>query len=120
MEIRIKSFNGDQIAEITSDDILISVTQDALDLMANCRYQGAGKIIVQEKHLHPDFFNLKTRLAGEILQKFSNYNVRLAIIGDFSKYQSKSLQDFIFESNKHKHINFVSSLDEAIEKLSPS
>jgi len=47
------------------------------------------------------------------LQKFSTYNGRLAIIGDFSKYDSKSLKDFIFESNKGRRVNFVGTTDEA-------
>ena len=64
-----------------------------------------------------DFFNLRTGIAGEILQKFSTYNVQLAIIGDYSKYNSKSFKDFSFESNKYRRINFVSSLEEALESL---
>jgi hypothetical protein len=57
-------------------------------------------------------------MAGEILQKFSNYRVKLAIVGDFSKYSSKSLADFIYESNKGKHINFVATKTEALKVLS--
>ena len=68
--------------------------------------------------LHPDFFDLKTRFAGEILQKFSNYDVKLAIVGDFSKYSSKSLRDFIYESNKGKLIFFADNLNTALMKLS--
>jgi len=68
--------------------------------------------------INPDFFDLKTGFAGEILQKFSNYKVKLAIIGDFSSFTSKSLRDFILESNKHGHINFVSTIDEARVRLS--
>jgi len=64
-----------------------------------------------------DFFRLKTGLAGEILQKFVNYRMKIAIVGDFSIYTSKSLKDFIYESNKGKHIFFVPSEKEAIEKL---
>jgi hypothetical protein len=44
--------------------------------------------------------------------------MRLAIVGDFAKYTSKNLNDFIYESNKSKHINFVSSCAEAIKVLS--
>jgi hypothetical protein len=117
MELIFKLVNGFQLAEVKSNDILINETQDALDLLAESTYNGAYKIIIYEKNFVPDFFDLKTRLAGEILQKFSNYRVQLAIVGDFSNYSSKSLRDFIFESNKNKHINFVSSLDEAIELL---
>ena len=66
----------------------------------------------------PAFFELKNGMAGEILQKFSNYRVRLAIVGDFSRYTSKSINDFILESNKTGHINFVPTVTEALLKLS--
>jgi len=61
---------------------------------------------------------LKTGVAGEILQKFSTYNMQLAIVGDFSVFSSKSLKDFIYESNRTGKIVFVATTDEAIEKLS--
>jgi hypothetical protein len=117
LKIEIHNINNTSIAEIISDKIVIGNAQDALDLMANCGYQGARKIIVHEKNIIRDFFDLKTGIAGEILQKFSNYNVRLAIVGDFAKYPSKSLRDFIFESNKTGRIVFVISTEEAIKRL---
>ena len=117
MKIEIIKLKGVGIAEIKSDRVEIRKVQDVLDLMADCDYQGARKIILHEKNIIADFFDLKTGLAGEILQKFSNYFVELAIVGDFSKYSSQSLQDFIYESNKVGRINFVSSVEEAIEAL---
>ena len=117
MKIDILEFEGVMIAEIISDQILIRETQDALDLMAEVRYLGSDKIILREKNLDPGFFDLKTRLAGEILQKFSNYRMQLAIVGEFSKYQSKSLKDFIFESNRTGRISFVDSFEEARKRL---
>ncbi|MCH7400850.1 DUF4180 domain-containing protein [Belliella kenyensis] len=65
----------------------------------------------------PSFFDLKTGIVGEVLQKFSQYKFPLTIVGDFSKYDSTSLKKFIFESNKGKQIGFLSSTDEALEKL---
>lgn len=64
-----------------------------------------------------DFFILSTKIAGEILQKFILYNFKLAIVGDFSGYTSKPLKDFIYESNKGRDIFFVSSVEDAIERL---
>jgi glutamate synthase domain-containing protein 3 len=118
MNILITGEDGTGLAQVHSDEMVITSVQDALDLMANCGYQGANRIIVHEKNLTPDFFDLKTGVAGEILQKFSNYGVSLAIIGDFAKYPGKSLRDFIYESNKAGRINFVGTLEEAKEKLS--
>lgn len=120
MKIKVSQTNNTSIAEVISDDILINEVQDALDLMANCDYQGARKIIIHEKNITTAFFDLKTRVAGDILQKFSNYDVQLAIIGNFSRYSSKSLKDFIYESNKMGRINFVDSYEEAKTRLSKS
>lgn len=41
---------------------------------------GAGGLVLREEDLSPAFFDLKTRLAGELFQKFVNYQVRLAIV----------------------------------------
>lgn len=117
MNIEIIKNKGQVIALISESTILINETQDALDLMADCRYNGAESIIIQKENINPLFFDLKTGLAGEILQKFSNYRMRLAIVGDFKNYTSKSLRDFIFESNKTRRIIFVDTVDEAIEAL---
>ena len=117
MEIKITEINGVAIAEIISDSIIINETQDALDIMAESNYMGSWKIIMHEKNIIAGFFDLKTGLAGEILQKFSTYNVQLAIVGDFTKYSGKSLKDFIYESNKYGRINFVNSVDEAKARL---
>lgn len=106
------------IADVTGDGIIVKNAQDALDIMANCVYQGCSNFIWYEENLSTDFFDLKTRLAGDILQKFSNYRCRLAIVGSFEKYNSKSLRDFIYESNKGKQIGFVKTREEAILKLS--
>ena len=75
MTINITEINGIKIAEIIADSIVINEVQDALDMMADCSYQGSHKIIMRKKNIIPDFFDLKTRLAGEILQKFSTYHV---------------------------------------------
>lgn len=118
MKIQTHSIDDTKIAELISDDIIINKAEDGFDLLGNLYYQGFDRIIINEKNITPDFFDLKNGIAGEILQKFSTYRIPLAIVGDFSKYTSKSLKDFIFESNKNRHINFVTSTTEAIKILS--
>lgn len=112
-----KSGKGELIAEIIDDDFIINNTQDAIDLLGETGSNNCERIIIREKNLHKDFFNLKTGLAGDILQKFSNYDVRLAIVGDFTKFQSKSLQDFIRESNRGNRVFFLEDMDTAIRRL---
>jgi hypothetical protein len=116
MQIITHTKNNVQIAEVLSDDVLIQTADDGGQLLADLYYQGFDLIIIKTEQLNPLFFDLKTGLAGEVLQKCSNFRVRLAIIGDFNAYNSKSLRDFIFESNKGKLVNFFSSVDEAMVK----
>ncbi len=117
MEIRVHHIGDKKIAEIISDGVLVSTVQDALDIMADASCQDATNMILHEKNIVPDFFDLKTGLAGEILQKFSNYHMKLAIVGNFEKYQSKSLHAFMIESNRGSHICFVPDVQTAKKKL---
>ncbi|HEV7382651.1 MAG TPA: DUF4180 domain-containing protein [Dyadobacter sp.] len=117
MQILSHTSNRKTVAEVLADEIVITDAETALDLLGNIYYQNFDALILHEKNLTPDFFNLKTGIAGEILQKFSNYRIRLAIVGDFAPYQSKSIRDFIFESNKQGHINFVDSVEKALLKV---
>jgi hypothetical protein len=109
--------NNSIIAEITDKHYFINDPQDILDLMADVGMNNCNRIIIHECNLNKDFFDLKTRFAGEILQKFSNYRFKLAIIGNFSKYKSKSLQDFIRECNQRKMILFVENHEIALSNL---
>jgi hypothetical protein len=118
MKIEVAVHNGTKIAVIHSDHILISDVQSALDLMATVRYEcDSDSVVLYKSALADDFFKLETKLAGEVLQKFINYQFRIAIVGDFSIYNSKSLKDFIYESNKGRNVFFVSTLEEALNRL---
>ena len=117
MELKIFEEKNQKIAEIKSDKIVIKTPQDALDVMADASYYEARSLILREKNLSPEFFDLRTRVAGEILLKFSNYMVKMAIIGEFEKYKSESLKAFIWESNKGKQIFFVPDRETAIAKI---
>lgn len=96
----------------------IASPQDMLDLIATLRYEhGCSRIVLPKEALAEEFFCLKTGLAGEMLQKVVNYNAALAIVGDFSGYTSKPLQDFIGESNRGTRVFFLPGEAEAVEKL---
>jgi len=117
--VKFKEHNiaNKKIAEISSNEIIIHSANDALDLLGNSYYQGFEYLILHEKNITDDFFDLKNGLAGEILQKFSNYRMSLAIVGDFEKYTKKSIRDFIYESNKAGRINFTATIPEALKKF---
>lgn len=118
MEIKIHTINKINISELISEDLIIKNIEDGTDLVGNLYYSESDSVVLYEQNIAPEFFDLKNKMAGEILQKFSNYRIRLAIVGDFTGYSSKSLKDFIYESNNGNQVNFVNSLEEAIKRLS--
>lgn len=118
MNITIHTVNGYKIAEVIEEEVIITSLEDAVNLVGNLYYDSFDAVILYQKNLIPAFFDLKNKLAGDILQKFSNYRLRLAIIGNFEAYTSRSITDFIYESNKGRQINFVDTLSKALQVVS--
>lgn len=118
MNIEYLKDNGIEIAVVSGDDMVITDTQSALDLAMTVKYETkAARFVIDKNMICEDFFVLSTGMAGEILQKFMNYQVKMAVYGDYSHYTSKPLKDFIYESNHGKDFFFVSTKEEAIQKL---
>ena len=90
----------------------------ALDAAMSAKYEtGCDRLIFDKTAFAEPFFILSSGLAGEILQKFVNYRLKVAIVGDYSHYTSKPLHDFIRESNRGRDVFFVSTIEDAVELL---
>jgi hypothetical protein len=103
------------IAEIQSDEELVSSVEKGGDLLAELYYQGFDKIILSVHHLSPQFFDLKTGFAGELLQKFANFRMQLVIVGDVTPFSNDRFEEFIGESNKGNQVNFAKDVKEVME-----
>jgi Domain of unknown function (DUF4180) len=108
-----------RILELTAHGTLLRTDRDAVDVISATRSANANLAAIPAERFDPDFFSLKTRLAGEFLQKFVTYGVRVAILGDISAKlsESKALRDFVLECNKGQHIWFVRDRDELCARL---
>jgi hypothetical protein len=76
-----------------------------------------SRIAIDKSVIAENFFVLSSGLAGEVLQKFVNYQIWCAVYGDYSHYSSKPLQDFIYESNQGNDMFFADSKEESISWL---
>lgn len=113
--------NGVLCVLVESDEPVITDAQSAIDLLMSAQYDvGSKNIVIPKQLIAENFFVLSTGLAGEILQKYVNYGGRMAIYGDYSRYTSKPLKDFMYESNKGRDFFFVSTRDEAVAALAKS
>ena len=96
----------------------IASGSNAVELIASLHHEtGCEALVLAKECLAEEFFKLSTGLAGEVLQKFVNYQMRLAIVGDFSRYTSKPLKDFIYESNHGLDVFFTATKEEAVDRL---
>lgn len=110
--------NEMKICAVEGDKPVIHNANDAMDLLFSLSYETGAKAFVLDKELFCDeFFILSTGVAGEITQKFVNYRLIVAIVGDFTGYTSKPLNDYIYEQNRGRHIFFVPSREEAVNKI---
>lgn len=96
----------------------IATVSDVLDLIG-AAFLGAEVVAVPASRLDERFFSLGTRFAGEVMQKFVNYRLRLAVIGDISGHlaASAALRALVQESNHADHVWFLPDLDTLEDRL---
>jgi hypothetical protein len=105
------------IAELRPGAVTIGSADEIVDILGNASYVNCTKVIIHSESFASGFFDLRTGLAGEILQKFSNYRMRLAIVGDFTRLKSHNWRYFIRESNRGKTVCFMPTVQDAISAL---
>lgn len=98
---------------LADDERGLSSAADALDIIGDAWGAQARSAVLPATRLAPEFFDLSTGLAGEFLQKFANYQIRIVIVGDISEYTAKSeaLKAFVYESNLRVQVNFAPDLE---------
>ena len=86
----------------------------APDLIGEAVDVRADWVVVALEQLGDRFLDLATGVAGDIVQRFANYGIRLAIVGDIEgrTEHSASLRAFVAEVNRGPHVRFVGDLDE--------
>lgn len=118
MRVIEHTHNGSIVAEVTDLTERIADAGAALDVIASAQYSsGTNRIVLHCDALDESFFDLSSGLAGEILQKVSNYGLQLAIVGDFSQVTGGALLDFIRESNEYGQVMFLPDVQAAVERM---
>jgi hypothetical protein len=103
-------------ASCTSGEIIRS-EQDFIDLLTWGTEKETDLYLLMDSNFAPAFYDLSSGLAGTILQKISNYRVRLAVFGPFEMITSKRFREFINESNKGSSVGFFQEKARAVAWL---
>ncbi|MEV4557612.1 DUF4180 domain-containing protein [Kitasatospora sp. NPDC049285] len=93
--------------------------REALDLLGEAGYLGAHWVVLPVERLGEEFFRLRSGVAGAIVQKFAQYRMRLAVVGDIAAHveRSTALRDFVRESNRGSQLWFAADLAELSTRL---
>ncbi|HTO27289.1 MAG TPA: DUF4180 domain-containing protein [Devosia sp.] len=111
--------NGLTLLELDPAGPLLAAEQDALDLIGETYGTGADIIVVPLARLDPQFFELRSGMAGAFIQKLQNYQKRLVVLGDIAAETaaSKSLRDFVYETNRVGHHLFAPDRETMLARL---
>ena len=115
----LQSVSGHPCLVVTESDPTVASIANGTDLVGEALSEGARVIAIPASRLDPSFFDLRSGLAGEILQKAVNYRIRFAVVGDVSAYvaASKAFHDLVVESQRSRDYFFVMDLEALGERL---
>ena len=119
LSTKFYELHGVRVLECIADGTKLQTYNDAVDLIGKTFENRATLIVIPVECLNDEFFQLRTRIAGELIQKFVQYGRRLAIVGDISRHlaESSALRALVNESNRGKDVWFLASLAELNRRL---
>ncbi len=111
--------HGATVLMCAPDGPPIGDEQSAVDLIGTLWGQDVEWIVLPARRLTEDFFRLRTRVAGAVVQKFQQYGFRVVVVGDISEHVAggTALRDFVHESNRGRQLWFVADEAELDERL---
>ncbi|WP_338694839.1 DUF4180 domain-containing protein [Streptomyces sp. Q6] len=107
--VELKELAGVPVLFCSSHGPKLDSERAALDLIGDAGYQGAAWVAVPAERCGEEFFRLRTRVAGDVAQKFVNYRMGLAVLGDITAETAAgtALRDFVRESNRGRALWFL-------------
>ena len=76
----------------------ISRVDDAVDLVTACIEHGSRLLLLEARVLSDSFFDLRTRVAGELVQKLQSYGVRTAGVFPVDREYPDRFKEFLVEA----------------------
>jgi hypothetical protein len=118
-ETTIHESQGGRILEYAAQGPLLGIVSSSLEMISTAYSQRAELVALPVERLGDEFFQLRNGIAGEVLQKFATYHLRIAIVGDVTPLgaASKAVHDFVVECNRGSVVWFVRNLEELNDRL---
>jgi hypothetical protein len=115
----LTEINGRQVLTVAPEEPTLDSENAAVDVIGEAFNAAATVVVVPADKVVADFFTLSTRVAGDVLVKFTNYHILLVIRGDISRHlaDSDNFRAFVHEANRGKAVWFVADDEELTARL---
>lgn len=114
---KIVSENGIDFAECSPVEKLITTEQDMVDLIGLCGYHQTNNLLIYAQNVDESFFDLRSKLAGAVLQKCMNYYMRVVMVLPSDIENNKRFSEMVLETNKGNHFRVFKNRDETVKWL---
>ena len=101
----------DETASPPLHTIAIRSVSDIPDALVLSLQQGG--LIIAEASMCPEFFDLRTGFAGDLLQRFVNYRAKIAILVADPRAHGERFAELAYEHRSHPVARFFGSEAEA-------
>lgn len=117
MEFQIVDDGSRRCLEVISAERPLGSEQDALDLVGLCWEHSVSALLLPLAALSPAFFDLRTKVAGDMIQKFINYGIRAAAVIPQDVPATDRFREMAAEANKGTHFRIYESRQDALAWL---
>lgn len=112
--LKLEVLEEKRYVTLLSQDLVIRTPQEFLDILAWGGERETNLFLFRDTNFAPEFYDLKTGLAGEILQKASTYSCRLAVVGTFAMVENERFRELMSELNKGWQVRFAQTVEEGV------
>ena len=106
MNLNILESQGVKYVECPPGETCIAGEQDILDIIALAGENDTQRVLFHQDAFAPEFFDLKTGLAGAVFQKCANYSIKAVVVVDFDAIRSERFKELMSECNKGSQFRF--------------
>lgn len=90
---------------------------DPIAAVTLCIESGAGSLLLDRSSMPAAFFDLSTGVAGALVQRLTNYGIRMAAVVPDRASHSRAFQQFAAEADHGSLFRFFATREQAIRWL---
>jgi len=118
VEFTVSEAMGPRLLEGVPKQSCMLHADDAATVLQECLSHRVDRVMLYSENLPDRFFDLSSGEAGVVLQKFRNYNIRLAVVCSSSVRLSRRFGEMVAEERRGRNFGLFETRDSARRWLS--